>query len=60
VTPDVPRIKKIKDLISQLPDPNYVLLKYLIQFLHRVSTHAKVNLMHSGNLAIVFGPNLIR
>eukprot|EP00010_Vexillifera_abyssalis_P002136 CAMPEP_0201553358 /NCGR_PEP_ID=MMETSP0173_2-20130828/26249_1 /ASSEMBLY_ACC=CAM_ASM_000268 /TAXON_ID=218659 /ORGANISM="Vexillifera sp., Strain DIVA3 564/2" /LENGTH=674 /DNA_ID=CAMNT_0047964081 /DNA_START=78 /DNA_END=2099 /DNA_ORIENTATION=- len=50
----------LRDLFSQLPPANYNLLKYLLPFIHKVSTFADTNLMTPSNLATVFGPNLLR
>ena len=43
-----------------LPLPNYALTKYLIKHLYKVEKYSKHNLMSSTNLAIVFGPTLLR
>ncbi|KJE97057.1 rho GTPase-activating protein 8 [Capsaspora owczarzaki ATCC 30864] len=44
---------------TQLPKANYVVLEYLMRFLHEVLLHAETNLMTASNLAIVFAPNLV-
>lgn len=50
----------IRDLIiERLPMPNYQILKFLIEFLHLVSTYSDVNQMTTTNLSLVFGSNLI-
>lgn len=46
-------------LHHELPEENYVLLKFLMQFLNEVQKHSNVNKMTAKNLAIVFGPNLV-
>mmetsp|Transcript_26034 Transcript_26034/g.36626 ORF Transcript_26034/g.36626 Transcript_26034/m.36626 type:complete len:848 (+) Transcript_26034:100-2643(+) len=51
---------KIKQLLSTLPKINQDCLKYLFGFICKVSENASVNNMTSANLAIVFGPNLLR
>uniref|UniRef100_A0A8C8YRT9 Family with sequence similarity 13 member A n=1 Tax=Prolemur simus TaxID=1328070 RepID=A0A8C8YRT9_PROSS len=47
----------LKDLIKELPDTHYCLLKYLCQFLTKVAKHHVQNRMNVHNLATVFGPN---
>ncbi|XP_050431991.1 rho GTPase-activating protein 1 isoform X3 [Adelges cooleyi] len=55
------RPKKVKVLmLEKLPLDNYYLLKYLIQFLSKVMDRCDLNKMTSSNLAVVFGPNLVR
>ncbi|XP_055333348.1 rho GTPase-activating protein 8-like [Paramacrobiotus metropolitanus] len=46
-------------LNDQLPDDNYAVLRYIMEFLHQVSLRSETNHMTASNLAIVFGPNLI-
>ncbi|XP_050163293.1 rho GTPase-activating protein 29 isoform X3 [Myiozetetes cayanensis] len=53
-------IIKIKDLLKQLPVPNYNTLQYLIGHLHRVMEQSDENKMSASNLGIIFGPTLIR
>ncbi|XP_015273466.1 PREDICTED: protein FAM13A-like [Gekko japonicus] len=47
----------LRELLSQLPEAHYSLLKYLCQFLRRVAEHHTENRMTVSNLATVFGPN---
>uniref|UniRef100_H0WMJ0 Family with sequence similarity 13 member A n=1 Tax=Otolemur garnettii TaxID=30611 RepID=H0WMJ0_OTOGA len=47
----------LRDLIKELPDTHYCLLKYLCQFLTKVAQHHVQNRMNVHNLATVFGPN---
>ncbi|KAJ1653522.1 hypothetical protein IWQ61_006371 [Dispira simplex] len=54
------RLWAIKDLIHALPKPNYTLLKRLVEHLERVTDFEEVNHMYSSNLAIVFGPTLMK
>jgi len=54
------RVQSIKKIMEQLPPTNTALLKYLIQFLQEVEAFSHKNKMTVSNLAIVFGPNLIR
>ncbi|KAJ7410444.1 Rho GTPase-activating protein 29 [Willisornis vidua] len=53
-------IIKIKDLLKQLPVPNYNTLQYLIGHLHRVTEQSDENKMSASNLGIIFGPTLLR
>jgi fructose-specific component phosphotransferase system IIB-like protein len=50
----------LKNIILALPEPNLQTLEYLVRHLARVATHSHVNKMESANLAIVFGPTLIK
>ena len=59
---DIPRESRLnycQDLIiKKLPDQNYVVLKYLMEFLCLVDDRSDMNKMTASNLAVVFGPNL--
>lgn len=46
-------------LREKLPEENYELFKYLIEFLVKVCDRKDFNKMTSSNLAIVFAPNLV-
>ncbi|XP_029197373.2 rho GTPase-activating protein 8-like [Acropora millepora] len=46
-------------LRNELPDENFLLLKFVMEFLSEVMSHSSENKMTSMNLAIVFGPNLM-
>ncbi|VDI34733.1 Rho GTPase-activating protein 22/24/25 [Mytilus galloprovincialis] len=48
------------DALSSLPDDNYVIVKYLCEFLRKVGEKSHINKMTTLNLATVFGPNIIR
>ncbi|KAF9362652.1 rho GTPase-activating protein [Mortierella sp. NVP85] len=54
------RLIAMKDLIRTLPPPNYILLKRIIEHLERITDFEEVNHMYAANLAIVFGPTLLR
>jgi len=54
------RLGAIKRLVDDLPEPHYSTLRYLIGHLSRVAAQSAVNKMEARNLAIVFGPTLIR
>lgn len=43
-----------------LPRANRIVLKYLVEFLHRVSLKREINKMGPENIAIVFCPNLLK
>ncbi|KGL83184.1 Protein FAM13A, partial [Tinamus guttatus] len=54
---DMQKESNLKELLKELPDANYCLLKYLCQFLTKVAEHHVENKMNLCNLATVFGPN---
>ena len=54
------RLRELKDLLESLPKYSYETMKHLIRHLHRVSKNCEVNLMEPKNLAIIFGPSIIR
>ncbi|XP_058960780.2 rho GTPase-activating protein 24 [Pocillopora verrucosa] len=53
-------ITAIKKQLQTLPLPNYHLLAYLCRFLFEVQEHSEQNKMGPRNLAMVFGPNILR
>lgn len=53
-------LPQLKNLLTQLPEENYLVLKYLCRFLVQVTDSEKDNKMNSRSLSIVFGPNLFR
>jgi len=54
------RLPYCRDLIiKKLPDQNYVVLKFLVEFLSLVVDRCDMNKMTAANLAVVFGPNLV-
>ncbi|KPP69286.1 SH3 domain-binding protein 1-like, partial [Scleropages formosus] len=53
------RLKRLKEVLGKLPVENYNNLRYLIQFLARLSEQQAVNKMTPSNIAIVLGPNLL-
>ncbi|CAB4018633.1 rho GTPase-activating 8 isoform X5 [Paramuricea clavata] len=58
--PDEEKVEEVvRVLKSALPRQNYIVLKYLMEFLVQVTNNAHLNKMNASNLAIVFGPNLI-
>ncbi|XP_076311399.1 rho GTPase-activating protein 1-like isoform X2 [Tachypleus tridentatus] len=46
-------------ILQRLPEDNYLLLKYIVEFLVKVINCSDLNKMTASNLAIVFGPNLV-
>ncbi|KAJ8331602.1 hypothetical protein O5D80_000514 [Batrachochytrium dendrobatidis] len=54
------RLIEIKNLIQALPKTHYTVLEYLMRHLVRVAAHSETNKMEPSNLAIVFGPTIIR
>ncbi|XP_077332626.1 protein FAM13A isoform X4 [Lithobates pipiens] len=54
---DTQRENRLKELIHELPDTHYSLLKYLCHFLTQVVERHAENKMNIYNLATVFGPN---
>ncbi|XP_051926940.1 rho GTPase-activating protein 21-like isoform X2 [Hippocampus zosterae] len=54
------RLKTLKKLIHDLPDHYYHTLKFLMCHLKRVADHSEKNKMEPRNLALVFGPTLVR
>ncbi|ORZ26134.1 hypothetical protein BCR42DRAFT_364789 [Absidia repens] len=54
------KIDKFIELISQLPKANYDTMKLLMVHLDNVRNRSDENLMTTKNLAMVFGPTLLR
>ncbi|XP_052737709.1 rho GTPase-activating protein 23 isoform X2 [Bicyclus anynana] len=54
------RARELRRLVRALPEAHYETLKYLVQHLRRVVAHSSLNKMEARNLAIVFGPTLVR
>ncbi|XP_047656653.1 rho GTPase-activating protein 23 isoform X4 [Tachysurus fulvidraco] len=54
------RLKTLKKLIHDLPDYYFHTLKFLIGHLKTVANHSEKNKMEPRNLALVFGPTLVR
>ncbi|KAG1671661.1 SLIT-ROBO Rho GTPase-activating protein 1 [Nymphon striatum] len=52
-------ISKMRDVVSSLPRPVYVVLRYLFSFLNHLIEFQDENMMDAYNLAICFGPTLI-
>lgn len=56
----VKRFRCVRDLVRSLPVPNHDTLRVLFQHLCRVIEHGERNRMSVQNVAIVFGPTLLR
>jgi len=54
------RMYAIQQVVSLLPELHYRTLKYLIEHLARIAEYEATNKMGPQNLAIVFGPNILR
>ncbi|GLH06613.1 GTPase-activating protein CdGAPr [Gryllus bimaculatus] len=54
------RILTIKKLVHELPEHHFETLRYLLFHLKKVVEHCDSNKMEARNLAIVFGPTLVR
>ncbi|CAL1600181.1 unnamed protein product [Knipowitschia caucasica] len=54
------RLKTMKKLIHSLPDHYFHTLKFLLEHLRRVADCSEKNKMEPRNLALVFGPTLVR
>lgn len=54
------RLESLRRLVRDLPDIHLETLRFLTQHLCNVADHSSVNKMEIRNLAIVFGPTLVR
>nr|XP_012233120.1 PREDICTED: uncharacterized protein LOC105678401 isoform X2 [Linepithema humile] len=54
------RMTTIRKLLRDLPEHHFETLKYLMQHLKKIVEHSEINKMEAKNLAIVFGPTLVR
>lgn len=54
------RLTELKSLLEALPRYSHETMKHLFRHLNRVSKNCEVNLMEPKNLAIIFGPSIIR
>jgi len=50
----------LQEIVKQLSTPHYRLAEYLFNFLYNLSGYSETTSMDPGNLAIVFGPNVLR
>ncbi|CAI9150640.1 unnamed protein product [Rangifer tarandus platyrhynchus] len=53
------RVEHIASLLSQLPGPVLVVLRYLFTFLNHLAQYSDENMMDPYNLAVCFGPTLL-
>lgn len=56
----IDRVKRVKELLPELPLVHLKVLEFVLQFLLRVSSFAAQNKMDAKNLGIVFEPTLLR
>ncbi|KAM4562802.1 rho GTPase-activating protein 4a isoform 2-T2 [Odontesthes bonariensis] len=54
------RAAELKMIVSSYPEPIIVVMRYLFAFLHHVSQYSDENMMQPYNLAVCFGPSLVR
>jgi len=54
------RMDQLRKLVRELPEIHLETLKYLTSHLCQVAEHSAINKMEVRNLAIVFGPTLVR
>uniref|UniRef100_A0A672ZCE4 SLIT-ROBO Rho GTPase-activating protein 3-like n=1 Tax=Sphaeramia orbicularis TaxID=375764 RepID=A0A672ZCE4_9TELE len=54
------RAAQLKAIIASYPEPVIVVMRYLFAFLHHVSQYSDENMMQPYNLAVCFGPSLVR
>ncbi|CAI5444586.1 unnamed protein product [Caenorhabditis angaria] len=54
------RLHKLRNLLRKLPRPHYETLRFLILHLADVTKHSDVNKMECRNLALMFGPSIVR
>ncbi|XP_028905370.1 LOW QUALITY PROTEIN: rho GTPase-activating protein 23 [Ornithorhynchus anatinus] len=54
------RMKTLRKLIRDLPGHYYETLKFLVGHLRTIADHSEKNKMEPRNLALVFGPTLVR
>ncbi|XP_020490994.1 SLIT-ROBO Rho GTPase-activating protein 3 isoform X2 [Labrus bergylta] len=54
------RAAQIKAIVSTFPRPLLIVMRYLFAFLNHVSQYSDENMMQPYNLAVCFGPSLLR
>lgn len=54
------RLHKLRNLLRKLPRPHYDTLRFLIVHLSEITKHSDVNKMECRNLALMFGPSIVR
>ncbi|XP_062325599.1 rho GTPase-activating protein 5 [Osmerus eperlanus] len=56
----IERLQVLKEIVNKFPPVNYLVFKYIITHLNRVSQQSKTTLMTADNLSICFWPTLMR
>uniref|UniRef100_A0A8C1UND1 Rho GTPase activating protein 4b n=1 Tax=Cyprinus carpio TaxID=7962 RepID=A0A8C1UND1_CYPCA len=54
------KVAQVKTVVSSFPRPVIIVMRYLFAFLHHVSQYSDENMMQPYNLAVCFGPSLLR
>ncbi|RCN35655.1 hypothetical protein ANCCAN_18479 [Ancylostoma caninum] len=54
------RLHKLRNLLRKLPRHHYATLKYIIYHLSEITKNSQVNKMETRNLALMFGPSIVR
>ncbi|KAG7251635.1 hypothetical protein CRUP_008201, partial [Coryphaenoides rupestris] len=54
------RLQVLREIVNKFPPVNYLVFKYIITHLNRVSQQSKTTLMTADNLSICFWPTLMR
>lgn len=54
------KVTQLKLIISSYPASLIIVMRYLFAFLHHVSQYSDENMMQPYNLAVCFGPSLVR
>ncbi|XP_075882759.1 SLIT-ROBO Rho GTPase-activating protein 3 isoform X3 [Nelusetta ayraudi] len=57
---EMDRAAQIKAIVSAFPRPLLIVMRYLFAFLNHVSQYSDENMMQPYNLAVCFGPSLLR
>ncbi|XP_072222397.1 SLIT-ROBO Rho GTPase-activating protein 3-like isoform X2 [Leuresthes tenuis] len=57
---DAEKAAQIKAIVSTFPRPLLIVMRYLFAFLNHVSQYSDENMMQPYNLAVCFGPSLLR
>uniref|UniRef100_A0A672ISC5 Rho GTPase activating protein 4a n=1 Tax=Salarias fasciatus TaxID=181472 RepID=A0A672ISC5_SALFA len=60
ISSEAERAAQLKTVICSYPEPVIVVMRYLFAFLHHVSQYSDENMMQPYNLAVCFGPSLLR
>lgn len=60
ITRAADQIAEASSILKKIETWNLNVIKYILKFLNLISQHSEINKMTSHNLAVVFGPTLIR